>query len=627
MAMVPSLPTNAPFSPEERAWINGYLAGLLCHPNAPLASAPSNTPAPNPNPTSSNTAPPKTQLLLLYGSQTGSAEGLAKQTAKEAKSKGFEVSLLSLNEFVSKPSHPVSRVLIITSTWGDGDPPDNATEFWKWLSASPPPEVARWNYAVLGLGDRNYSDFCGAAKKFDARLAELKAHRLLPLAECDVDYHSTAQAWLSQLWSAFSQVQLNPNPSATISASSSTTTPSRQSAPSPNHALPAQEGLESKGTRDCSPRFDKSHPFPGRLLSNRKLNGPASDKDTRHLEFQIDTAQLPYQAGDALGVLPLNCPVLVEELLACIGCSGDESITIDDSSSISLQQGLLARFVIANPTTALLRELAARSHNPTLLDLLSPGRQSDLVDWCRGRDVVDVLHFCNRPRFAAAEFASLLSPLRPRLYSISSSPLAVPNQVHLTVAVVRYESHGRPKKGVCSTFLAERVPSQSTVPIFVQTSHGFRPPADPSTPMIMVGPGTGIAPFRAFLQERQALGARGSNWLLFGDQKRASDFLYAEELEAWRKDGFLTRLDLAFSRDQERKVYVQDRMREHASTLWSWLEQGAHFYVCGDAKRMAKDVDSALRSILMSTGGLTDDQALDYIKTLKAQHRYQRDVY
>jgi len=627
MAMVPSLPTNAPFSPEERAWINGYLAALLCDPNANASNGitPERTPA-SPTPITA-----KPQLLVLYGSQTGSAEGLAKQTAKEAKSKGFEVTLLSLNEFVSKPSHPVSRVLIITSTWGDGDPPDNATEFWKWLSASPPPEVVHWNYAVLGLGDRNYSDFCGAAKKFDARLAELKAHRLLPLAECDVDYHSTAQAWLSQLWPALAEVQLNPTPptiiSASTSSSSTTSTPSLPSAPSPNHTLPAQEGLESKGTRDCSPRFDKSHPFPGRLLSNRKLNSPGSDKDTRHLEFQIDTSQLPYQAGDALGVLPLNCPVLVEELLACIGCSGDEFITIDDSSTLTLQQALLARFVITNPTTALLRDIATRSRNPTLLDLLSPGKQTDLADWCRSRDIVDVLHFCNRPRFTATEFASLLSPLRPRLYSISSSPLAAPNQVHLTVAVVRYESHGRPKKGVCSTFLAERVPSQSTVPIFVQTSHGFRPPADPATPMIMVGPGTGIAPFRAFLQERQSLGAQGPNWLFFGDQKRASDFLYADELEAWKKDGFLTRLDLAFSRDQERKVYVQDRMREHASTLWSWLEQGAHFYVCGDAKRMAKDVDSTLRSILMSEGGLTDDQALDYIKTLKAQHRYQRDVY
>ncbi len=607
MTPVPCLPENAPFTPEQRAWVNGFLAGLFSNANGAgnAGVQPDTRPA-------GRTATP---LLIGYGSQTGSAQGLAKRVAKEAEKRGFAPTVKELNAVAPAELTTLARCVVITSTWGDGDPPDNAAGFWAQLQADAVPRLENLSFAVLGLGDRNYADFCGAAKKFDERLEKLGARRLAPRGECDVDYEAGAKAWLEALW-----LRLEGTEAVGKSAISDQSGPAAAGAQEPPHAGLNTVPPKAEYTRSC--------PFPARLKTNRRLNRDGSQKDTRHFEILLANSGLGYEAGDALGVGPTNCPALVEELLATLGFSGDETVTTASSPATSIHQLLTTGLVITAPAPALLKDAAARAKNSELLALLDPARKSELDQWLHGRDVVDVLRACAGAKFTPAEITAHLRKLQPRLYSISSSPKAHPGEVHLTVAAVRYEAHGRARKGVCSCWLADRVAVNETpVPVFVQKSHGFRLPSDPARPIIMVGPGTGIAPFRAFLEERRAVGAAGENWLFFGDQQRACDFLYEEELTAWSRDGLLTRLDLAFSRDQAAKIYVQDRMREQAAELWRWLEDGAHFYVCGDAKRMAKDVDAMLHQLIETAGGKTRDQAAEYVANLKSAKRYQRDVY
>ncbi|HMP84319.1 MAG TPA: sulfite reductase subunit alpha, partial [Verrucomicrobiota bacterium] len=391
--------------------------------------------------------------------------------------------------------------------------------------------------------------------------------------------------------------------------------------------------------------YGKSNPYPAKLLRNVLLNKPGSAKEVRHYEIALNGSGLSYEAGDALGVVPVNCPELVNDILAALKANPDENVKFGDNI-MSLREALTHHFDITKPSQELIKAVAGAPSTSSasyqnedqrvepvlgaplaeLAALLAPEKRDDLKKWLWGRHVVDLLHMLPAP-MPVTEFIPLLRKLTPRLYSISSSPKAHPGEVHLTVSAVRYESHGRERKGVASTFLADRVGDTEFVRVFVQPSHGFKPPTNGDVPAIMVGPGTGIAPFRAFLEERQATGAKGRNWLFFGDQRRDTDFLYEEQLNAWRQSGFLTRLDLAFSRDQERKIYVQDRMLESAAELWSWLEAGAHFYVCGDASRMAKDVDAALHKIIEQCGGRTPDEAKAYVAKLKSDKRYQRDVY
>ena len=586
MTPIPYLPETAPFTPEQRAWLNGFLAGLLANPAA-------SQPAPQLNGAPAAGAEP---LLVLFGSQTGSAEGLAKRVAKEAQQRGFAPKVLALNDHEQAKLAAGGRAVIISSTWGDGEPPDNAVNFWNWLSADTTPRLENLHFAVLGLGDKNYSDFCGASKKFDARLEALGATRLRPRGECDVDYEADAKIWIDGLWEALGNGR----------------------AVSP---LPAANGVTRPASEPFS--YGKANPFPAKLLKNLLLNKPGSGKEVRHYEISLDGSGLTYEAGDALGVLPENCPALVGDLLAALKSTGAEPVKTGESE-MPLQEALLRHFEIVKPTSELLAATAKSS--PELTALLVPDRAGDLKKWLHGRDVLDLVKLWPTPP-TASEFVRLLRKLAPRLYSISSSPKAHPGEVHLTVAAVRYESFGRGRKGVASTFLADRAGVAGGVRVFVQPAHGFKPPANGDTPMIMVGPGTGIAPFRAFLEERAATGAAGKNWLFFGDQTRAADFLYEEQLTAWQQSGFLTRLDLAFSRDQEKKIYVQDRMLENAAEFWSWIEAGAHIYVCGDASRMAKDVDAALHKIIETAGGRSAEEAKAYVAKLKSDKRYQRDVY
>ncbi|HXI72448.1 MAG TPA: flavodoxin domain-containing protein [Verrucomicrobiae bacterium] len=642
MSTVPFIPETAPFSTEQRAWLNGFLAGL--HSSAPAGAAAA--PAANAEP-----------LLILFGSQTGSAEGLAKKVAKESQSRGFAPKLLPLNDYEAANLPTASKAVIISSTWGDGEPPDNAVNFWNWLNAETAPRLEKLQFAVLGLGDKNYSDFCGASKKFDDRLAALGAKRLAPRGECDADYEVAAKNWMEGLWEKLGGGSTN---GAQTNGNHSSLFP-----------LPGGEGQSEGKISPATPLYDKAHPFPARLLKNLLLNQPGSGKEVRHFEIALGGSGLNYEVGDALGVIPENCPELVAQVLAALKATGDEPVKVDDSI-LPLRDALTKKFDLAKPTQELLTAVAQSAPSPLggeragvrgesvvgqsnkvsasnepshpspsiplpsegrgrsdakpseLSSLLAPERAGDLKKWLRGRDVLDVLTL---GQFTFTELLPLLRKLTPRLYSISSSPKAHPGEVHLTVGAVRYEAFGRTRKGVASTFLADLAEKAGSVKVFVQPSHGFKPPVNGDTPMIMVGPGTGIAPFRAFLEERAALGAKGKNWLFFGDQKRSADFLYKEQLVAWQKSGFLTRLDLAFSRDQADKIYVQDRMMENAAELWSWLEAGAHFYVCGDASRMAKDVDAALHKIIETAGGKNADEAKAYVARLKSDKRYQRDVY
>jgi sulfite reductase (NADPH) flavoprotein alpha-component len=601
MAGIPYIPSSAPFTPEQRAWLNGYLAGLFADANLGEPGATSRS--------QSAPAKPADPLLVLYGSQSGSAEGLAKKFAKEAATKGFAPRVMELNAAAKLDLTQEARAVIITSTWGDGEPPDNATEFWSHISAEAAPKLANLNYSVLALGDKNYSEFCGAGKKFDERLETLGAKRIHPRVDCDLDYEALAKGWMDSVWPAL------------IATSTGSESVASEPANSPNVPSPAADSPIASTT------YSRTNPFPARLITNRKLTGVDSGKDTRHFEISLQDSGLTYEVGDALGVMPQNCPALVDEIIRALGCDGEEGVTEPSGKETSLRSALLRNYQITKPGSSLLQLIADKAGDEELKSLLEPSRKADLDKFLYGREVIDVLLRCGAAKFAPKEFVGLLAKLQPRLYSISSSPKAHPGEVHLTIAAVRYESHGRARKGVCSTFLADRVEADTPVPVFVQTSHGFRIPADGSKPIIMIGPGTGIAPFRAFLEERRAIGATGKNWLFFGDQKAASDFLYREQLEGMLAEDLLTRLDTAFSRDQAEKIYVQTRMLEQAAELWRWLEDGAHLYVCGDAKRMAKDVDAALHEIIQNAGGKTADEAKAYVAKLKSDKRYQRDVY
>ena len=405
-------------------------------------------------------------------------------------------------------------------------------------------------------------------------------------------------------------------------------------------ALPgASAGLMRPGARptlrgfmstDPASPYSRKNPFPATHPVNRPLSGAGSGKDTRHHEIALAGSGLGYEVGDSLGLFATNNPALVAEIIATLGAAGDEPVPGSDAVPKPLREALTTDYVITQPSKEFLKALVERAGDAAgqLRDLMAdPAQKKALEDYLWGFEFVDFLRAHPSVRWTAEEFVKTLRKLQPRLYSIASSLKANPESVHLTVATVRYESHGRRREGVASTFLAERWPAGETAAVFIHTAKHFRLPEDPATPVIMVGPGTGVAPFRAYLQERKATGARGRNWLFFGEQKRASDFLYESELAQLQADGVLTKLDTAFSRDQAAKIYVQDRMRENARELWAWLEEGAHFYVCGDGARMAKDVDTELHRIAETVGGKTPGEAAAYVEAMKKEKRYKKDVY
>ncbi|MCD0449060.1 bifunctional nitrate reductase/sulfite reductase flavoprotein subunit alpha [Actinocorallia sp. API 0066] len=592
-AGVPVLPSGAPLRPEHALWIDGLLAGRFSRtasdgPIAALAGAPAERSGPD-APTAGRA------ITVLWASQTGNAEEFAAAAAQRLTAEGHQVTLLGMDD-ADPAALPSSDALLITSTFGDGDAPDNGSAFWDALAAT----EARFDhlrYSVLAFGDSSYGDFCGHGRRLDQRLEELGATRLSPRADCEPEFETTANAWLDQVLGS-----LTDAPPATSSASAMPRTPP---------SAPARTGP----TAVAAP-----------LVGNQLLSLPGAAKEVRQFTFDLTGTSLDYQVGDALSVRPANDLGLVAEWLELTGVDGQTPVDLDGPGTVPFGEALHLHLDITKITTGLLGFLADRTDDRLLRKLLRPDNKGELAQWVWGRQAADVL--AEHPVAATAqEWATTLKKLQNRMYSISSSPRTDPTKVSLTVSVVRYESAiGRARKGVCSAFLADADPG-TPVPVHVQPAPHFRPPADPDTPMIMIGPGTGVAPFIGFLDDRRAQGHPAPNWLFFGEQHQATDFYYRDDLTALRDDGILDRLDTAFSRDQRTKIYVQDRMREHGHRLWDWLENGAHFYVCGDASRMAKDVDQALRDIITTHGGLTDHATDAYVKRLSTEKRYVRDIY
>jgi sulfite reductase (NADPH) flavoprotein alpha-component len=570
------IPDTAPFTPEQRQWLGEFLGKLLAQP----AAAPADPPLP---------------VTVLFGSQTGTAEGLAKKLVKTLKKGNFEPNLQDMSTYDRERLAKEKNLLIITSTYGDGEPPDSALEFHTWLMSDAAPTLAEVNFSILSLGDSSYPDFCQCGIDFDSRLAELGANRIYPRVDVDVDvdvpYAEWSQAVIAVLAPAASVVAAN--------------------------GAPADE-IEEVG-------FSKKRPFPSAVLANYNLNGPGP-KQTNHIELSLESSGLTYEVGDALGVFPENPACVVDEIIAALPFKAGD-VPTSTGEEVPLREALLRHYDIGNINKTVITKWQKRSGSPYLRALVDADDKQAWEDFCWGRDLIDLV--LDHPAdFADGEdFVSVLKKLQPRLYSIASSPAAHPGEVHLCVGIVRYDSHGRKRGGICSTYLGDRLTGDSKPGVFVHHNNAFRLPADGGVPVIMVGPGTGIAPFRAFLEERKATGAKGRNWLFFGNPHEATDFLYGPELEAFRKEGVLNRMDLAWSRDQKEKIYVQDLMLKEGAAMWEWLQDGAAFYVCGDASRMAKDVDAALHTIAREHGKLSEEEAAAYVAQLKKEKRYLRDVY
>lgn len=589
-AGVPTLPTTTPLSAETHAWLGGMLAGLFSR-SATIAAP--QTPVPLDS--AEDDEPP---VLVLWASQTGTAEEIAFSCVEHLRSTGLLVEEHVMENFAPTELVRYRDVLLISSTTGDGDAPDNGTSFLDGLSGEFAPDLSGKRFAVLALGDSSYDDFCGNGRRLDSRFAELGAQRLVGRVDCEPEFEEAASVWLDRVVS-----KLGTPPPVQPAASAGTTF----------------------ATAALIPTYGKRAPLATALVRNTVLTATGSRKDVRQFGFHLPDGTLSYEAGDALGVWPRNSIALVDEWLELTELDGDSVVNIAGHDAMPLRSALRERLEIAKISPDLLKFVHSRTRDDDLERLLMPESKKDLQDWIWGRQAVDVL--THLPvRAGIDEWLSVLKPLQPRLYSISSSPKENPREVQLTVSTVRYNIHGVPRRGVCSTYLADHAEGED-VAIFVQKSAHFKPPEDPAVPMIMVGPGTGVAPFRAFLHERRARGHTGPNWLFFGEQHASTDFYYREELTTMLDDGSLTRLDLAFSRDQSAKVYVQDRMSEHGAKLWEWLQRGAHFYVCGDASRMAKDVDSALKGVVAQHGRLAPASAEAYVKALAAEKRYVRDVY
>lgn len=606
--------TNSPFNQEQvellnrliptlndaqKTWLSGYLTAIQgIAAVAAGTGAASNVQA---EAVSAVSVPPASrEVTVLYGSQTGNSSGLSKKLAKKLEEQGLQVTLSAMGDFKPNGLKKIENLLIVVSTHGEGEPPDNAIPLHEFLNSKRAPKLDGLKYSVLALGDTSYEFFCQTGKDFDLRLQELGGTPIVPRVDCDVDFDEAAAEWMNDVLASLSST---PATAGTISSEA---------------VVAAVSGGESE--------YNRTNPFKAEVLENLNLNGRGSDRETRHIELSLEGSNLDYQPGDSLGVFPENHPRLVDELIAAMGWNADERVTVNKSGEqVSVYEALLRYFEITSVTKPVAQELAKLSPDSGLANLLANDAEfRNVMNSC---DLLDLVQDYNLKGIPAGEFVAVLRKIPARLYSIASSSKSFPDEVHLTVRTVRYEARGRERYGVCSVHLAERIETGDSLPVYIQHNPNFKLPENPDAPIIMIGPGTGVAPFRSFLGEREETGAEGKTWLFYGDQHFLTDFLYQTEWQRWLKDGVLSKMDVAFSRDTEHKVYVQHRMLENSKELYQWLQEGAVIYVCGDEKKMAHDVHGALATILEQEGGLTSEQASEYLTRLQQEKRYQRDVY
>ncbi|WP_114495830.1 assimilatory sulfite reductase (NADPH) flavoprotein subunit [Fontibacillus phaseoli] len=618
------LVTNSPFNQEQaellnrllpslteiqRIWLSGYLTAVqgTTAANAALTGTVSITGTNTAGNTLATAQAVPKEVTVLFGSQTGNSNGLAKKLGKRLEEQGFQVTLTSMGDFKPNTLKKVENLLIVVSTHGEGEPPDSAIAFYEFLHSKRAPQLDGLRYSVLALGDMSYEFFCQTGKDFDKRLAELGGKQIVPRVDCDVDFAEPAAEWMTQVLGVLAE-GAGKNTAGADAASIS--------------AVSAVTGS------DTEEEYSRSRPFQAEVLENLNLNGRGSARETRHVEISLEGSNLQYEPGDSLGIYPENHPRLVDELIGAMGWNAEESVPVSkNGDSQHLREALLRNFEITVLTKPLLTQVAELTGNAGLQELLRPDKAEELRAYLNERDLLDLIQDHSLRGVPANQFISILRKIPPRLYSIASSLKATPDEVHITVRAVRYEANGRNRYGVCSVQLAERLEPGASLPVFIQHNPNFKLPENPDTPVIMIGPGTGVAPFRAFLSEREETGAPGKTWLFYGDQHFSSDFLYQIEWQRWLKEGVLTRMDVAFSRDTDQKVYVQHRMLEKSRELYEWLQEGAIIYVCGDEKKMAHDVHAALATILEQEAGFSPEEAAEYLTRMQQQKRYQRDVY
>ncbi|TDF34468.1 assimilatory sulfite reductase (NADPH) flavoprotein subunit [Alteromonadaceae bacterium M269] len=577
-------------NPSQLTWVSGYLAGLA-QAQAPAAVLTSVEPQ--------SSAEPSAKMTILYGSQTGNAKGVAENFKNHAEAAGLNVQLMNMADFKPKSIKNETHVAIVVSTHGEGDPPDDAIELHEFLGSKKAPKLDALKYSVIGLGDTSYEFFCQTAKDFDQKLSALGAKAVTELVSCDVDYDEAAEGWIASVTSKLKDE---------LSKSSQ---------------VVAMPGVTLKESAPIVHEYTKKNPYTATLGEQIKITGRDSVKDIRHVEISLEDSGIQYSPGDALGLWFTNDPALVDEILTILELDGDDAVNLA-GDSMALKAALVEKLELTQSYPNFVKSYGENSQDEKLKALLAT--PADLRDYLADRQIVDVIR--DFPvKIEAQQLVDALRPISPRLYSIASSQAEVEEEVHLTVAVVEYDAFGQKHLGGASGFLAERLEEEQEVRVYIENNDNFRLPADPNTPVIMVGPGTGIAPFRAFMQERDAQEAEGKNWLFFGNPSFTQDFLYQVEWQRFVKDGVLDKISLAFSRDQEHKIYVQHRLLEQGAEVYQWLEEGAHFYVCGDANQMAKDVHEALISIVEKHGGKNREDAEKYITDLRRAKRYQKDVY
>jgi sulfite reductase (NADPH) flavoprotein alpha-component len=575
------------FNTTQMAWLSGYFWGMVNQtPGAVAAPAPVQAEVPT--------------ITLISASQTGNARRLAEQLRDDLLAAKLSVNLVNAGDYKFKQIGQEKLLVVVTSTQGEGEPPEEAVALHKFLLSKKAPKFAAGSaFAVFGLGDTSYEFFSKAGKDFDERLAELGAERLLDRVDADVEYKEQAAAWRQQLTEIL-KARVPSEPAAVAAVTAAGVVNEIHSSP-----------------------YTKEAPLTASFAVNQKITGRDSDKDVRHIEIDLGDSGLRYQPGDALGVWYENDAELVQELLQLVWLKGDEPVNVN-GETLPLAEALQKHYELTVNTPQIVEQYAALSRNDALLAL--SGDKPKLQSYAQSFPIVDMVRQAPT-ELNAEQLIGLLRPLTPRLYSIASSQAETDTEVHITVGAVRYEIDGRQRGGGASTWLADRIEEEGDIRVFIEHNDNFRLPANPETPVIMVGPGTGIAPFRSFMQQRDNDGAGGKNWLFFGNPHFTDDFLYQVEWQKYVKDGLLTNIDLAWSRDQAEKIYVQDKIRAKGAEVWRWIEEGAHLYVCGDANRMAKDVEQALLDVVVEHGGMDRETADEFLSELRIERRYQRDVY